>query len=105
MVKECRGEEESGGGGGEWWGRRVVGEGHLELLQLGHDHGHLTQQEGVLLFLDLIAIVLRKEPSLHVVLLCEGVGDTDRQRERQRDRQTDRPTDREREREREIEHS
>lgn len=50
--------------------KSTAGKGtHLELLQFWHYHRHLSKQEGVFLLLDLITIVICKEPTLQVVLL------------------------------------
>lgn len=43
---------------------------HLKLLQSGHDHRHVLQQQWVLLLLYLIPIIISDEPALHVMLLC-----------------------------------
>lgn len=42
---------------------------HFELLEFGHHHGHLPEQERVFLLLDLIPVLLSEEPALQVVLL------------------------------------
>lgn len=42
---------------------------YLELLQLWHDHRHLSKQERMFLLFDLIPIILCKEPALQVFLL------------------------------------
>lgn len=43
---------------------------HLELLLLGHCHGHVSQEEWVSLLPDLVPVVLHAKPAQVVLLLC-----------------------------------
>lgn len=48
---------------------------HLELLLLGHCHGHVSQEERVSLLPDLVSVVLYAKPAQVVLLLCSRRGE------------------------------
>ena len=48
---------------------------HLELLLLGHCHGHVSQEQRVSLLPDLVPVVLHAKPAQVVLLLCSHQGE------------------------------